>query len=134
MAFDITKKRAAETADIPVKNGDGSLMLDDDGNKITVTLCSPGSQAWMQAEAETNRKRAERLQKGGRISAALEDSKQDQIDFLCRVTVKFNGDIEHPEAKNKADLPRAIYSDDSLAFIREEIHGQAHDWGNFTKG
>lgn len=135
MAFNFTSKRAAETADIPLKNGDGSPLLGEDGKPLTVTVYGPASPAWEQATAEVNRRRAKRMREnGGKIEAALDDAKQDQIDFLTRVTVKFNGDVEHDDAKNKNDLPRAIYSDASLGFIREHVHAEANDWSAFTKG
>lgn len=133
--FDITKKRAAETAEIKLKNGDGSIMTGEDGNALTVTVSGPASKTWAQANAEMSRKRAKRMQDGGgKIAAALEDATPDQIEFLCRVTVKFNGDIEHPDAKNKGDLPRAIYSDDSLGFLRDQIYSECNSWEAFTQG
>ena len=135
MSFDITTKRAADTADIKLKNGDGSIMVDPEGNALSVTICGPASSAWSAANAEMNRRRAKKLQDGGgRIAAALDDATADQITFLCAVTVKFNGDISHPDAKNKGDLARAIYSDEKLGFIREHVFAEANSWEAFTKG
>ena len=135
MAFDITQKRATETAEIKLKNGDGSIMVGEDGKPLTVTICGPASQTWKQANAEVNRKRAKRVQEGGgKIAAALEDATPDQVEFLCRITVKFNGDIEHPDAKNKGDLARAIYSDESLGFIRDQVYAEANAWDAFMPG
>lgn len=135
MPFDITQKRAVETADIKLKNGDGSIMLDAEGNPLSVTVCGPASKTWSAANAELNRKRAKKLQDGGgKIAAALEDATAEQINFLCAVTVGFKGDIEHPDAKNKGDLARAIYSDESLGFIRDQVFAEANSWEAFTGG
>lgn len=135
MAFNLTSKRAAETADIPLKNGDGSPMMDDKGEPLTVTIHGPSSPVWEQASAEVNRRRAKRMREnGGRFEAALDDARNDQIDFLCRITVKFCAEIEHDDAKAKGDLPRAVYSDQRLGFIREQVHAEANDWSAFTKG
>lgn len=135
MAFDITQKRAAETAEIPLKNGDGSPMYGEDGKtQLTVTVHGPGSKVWKQAQADKNRKRAERMRKGGKMESALDNAAEDEIDFLTRVTVKFSAEIEHPDASNKKDIPRAIYADDALGFISDHVLAEVNNWDAFTKG
>ena len=134
MAFDITQKRATDTGVIELKNGDGSPMVNEKGEPFTVTVHSPASKIWMQADADKSRKRAERLRKnGGKVEAALDGATQDQIEFLTRVTLRFNGDIEHPDAGTKG-LTRAIYEDDALGFIRDHVDREVNDWSAFTKG
>lgn len=131
--FDIKKKRVAATADIDLKDADGSPLLDDDGNQLSVTVHGPGSKVWQQAQAEQNRKQAERMRKnGGRLEAALDNAKADQVDFLCRVTVSFNG-------WNYSDDPglgqfRAAYDDDEIGYIRDHVYSEARDWAAFMKG
>lgn len=41
MAFDITKKRARETGTIELKDGDGSPLCDDAGERLSVTVHGP---------------------------------------------------------------------------------------------
>ena len=73
--FDITKKKAVETASIDLVNGDGSPLYDDDGNALSVTVHGPGSKIWQQADAERNRRRTARIEKNrGRLSAALDNA------------------------------------------------------------
>lgn len=136
MAFDITKKRVSETGIIELKGPDGAPLLDDEGNVLSVTVSGPGSKVWQQANADMNRKRAERLRKNNnRIEAALDNAKDDQVDFLVRVTVSFNG-WEYPTEKggSTADMYRAAYSDDTIGYIREHVFTEATDWSAFTKG
>lgn len=138
MTFDITKKRAAETGTIELVNGDGSPMLDDEGNALSVTVHGPGSRQWVQADAERNRKRTSRLEKNrGKLSAALDHAREDEVDFLVSVTISFNG-WEYPCAdgkwKSTADMFRAAYADDTLGFIRDHVHREVNDWSGFTKG
>lgn len=135
MSFDITKKRALEMGTINLKAGDGSPLLDDAGNQLSVTVHGPGSKVWQQASADTNRKRAERMRKnGGKIEAALDNATADVIDFLCRVTVSFNG-WTYPVAEGGTshDMFRAAYSDDLLGFIREHVYEESQDWAGFTQ-
>ncbi|WP_340265408.1 hypothetical protein [Sphingobium mellinum] len=136
MAFDITKKRALETATIDLINGDNSPLLDDDGNQLSVTVHGPASKVWQQATAEANRRKAERVRKsGGRLEAAVDHARDDRIDFLCRVTISFNG-WEYPVEKGATaqDMFRAAYADDAIGFIRDHVYGEANDWSAFTKG
>lgn len=139
MAFDITKKRALETADIDLVNGDGSPMLDDAGNALSVTVHGPGSKQWQQADAERSRRRTARIEKNrGKLMAALDNARDDEIDFLCAVTVSFNG-WEYPAPEGKkwktdGEMYRAAYSDDTLGFIRDHVHREVNDWSVFTTG
>lgn len=139
MAFDITRKRATETATIDLVDGEGAPLLDDDGNTLTVTVHGPGSKVWQQADADRNRRRTARLEKNrGKVSAVLEGARDDEVEFLCRVTISFNG-WTYPapdggEWPAKDAMFRAAYSDDSLGFIRDHVHKAVHEWGSFMNG
>src|SRR5690606_26495773 len=105
----------------------------------TVTVHGPGSKQWQQADAERSRRRVQRLEKSrNRISAALDNAREDEIDFLCSITVSFNGwEYPHPEGgkwKSQSEMFRACYSDDTLGFIRDHVHREANDWTVFTQG
>lgn len=135
MAYDITAKRASETAQIELEHADNSPMLDDKGNQLFVTIHGPASKVWQQASAEQNRRRAQRIQKKGRLSDAMEDTRADQIDFLTSITVSFDG-WEYPcDAKGGHNaMFRAAYEDDGLGFIRDQVLEKSNNWATFTKG
>ena len=46
------------------------------------------------------------------------------------MTLRFNG-LEYPVDKG-GDMIRAIYSDDTLGFIRDHVYAEVSDWGSFT--
>ena len=137
--FDITQKRALETATIELVEGDGSPLLDNDGTRLSVTVYGPGSKQWQQSDAERNRRRAIKLQNAGKnkLAAALDSALEEEINFLVSITISFNG-WEFPCAdgkwKSDKDMFRAAYSDDALGFIRDHVHKEATDWSVFTKG
>lgn len=137
MAFDITKRRALETAIIELKNGDGTPLTDDEGNVLSVTVHGPGSGVWREANAAISRTRAARLQKaGGNMAGALDPDAhlQEQVALLARVTVSFNG-WEYPgEFTHKQDMFAAAYGDPTLGFIRDHVLGEVNDWAAFTQG
>lgn len=141
--FDITKKRALETGTIELVNGDGSPLYDDNANVLSVTVHGPASKRWQQADSERNRRRAERMQRNPRnsIAAAIDHAREDDIAFLCAVTISFNGwTYPHPEAANGGtwatahDMFKAAYSDDSIGYIRDHVVKESGDWAAFTKG
>lgn len=139
MAFDITRKRASETATIDLVDGEGSPLCDDDGNRLSVTVHGPGSKVWQQANAERNRKRTARLEKNqGKVSAVVDAAPGDDVEFLARVTISFNGwEYPAPEGKPWAtanSMYRAAYDDDSIGFIRDHVHKEVHSWSAFTGG
>ena len=139
MTFDITKKRALETAAIDLVNGEGSPLTDDAGDVLSVTVHGPGSKVWQQADAERNRRRTSRIEKNrGKLTAALDNAKEDEIDFLVAITVSFNG-WEYPQPEGgtwggQKDMFRAAYADDTIGYIRDHVHREANDWSVFTKG
>lgn len=138
--FDITKRRAMETAEIELVTGDGGPLCDDDGNRLSVTICGPGSKTWQQADAERNRRRALRAEKNPRkIASAIADhARDDDLDFLTAVTVSFNGwEYPAPDGKKwptQAAMFRAAYDDDTIGFIRDHVGKEAGDWSAFTGG
>lgn len=148
MAFDITKRRAAETAQIELEDGAGGPLLDDDGNRMKATICGPGSKVWQRADADRNRKRTARIEKSrGRIGAAIDKGKEDETEFLVAITISFDG-WDYPAPKpdewkegdpdpawpSKADMFRAAYNDDSIGYIRDQLHKEGSSWEAFTKG
>src|SRR5688572_11609738 len=140
MTFDITKRRASETAQIDLVTGEGAPLIDDEGKTLSVTVHGPGSKVWQAADAERSRRRTLRVEKNrGRLTAALENAKEDDLDFLAAVTVSFNGwAYPHPEADtpwpSQRDMFRAAYADDTIGYIRDHVLKEASDWSAFTRG
>ena len=133
--FDITKKRVSDTAQIDLTDGDGSPLLDDDGNRLSVTLCGPGSKTWQQADAERSRKQASRAEKNPRkiASTIIDHRRDDDIEFLTAITVSFNG-WEYPgDFPLQRDMFKAAYSDNSIGYIRDQLTAAGNDWGAFSK-
>ena len=142
MTFDITRKRVADTAKIDLTDGDGAPLLDDDNNRLSVTLCGPGSKTWQQADAERSRKQASRAEKNPRkiASTIIDHRREDEIDFLTSITVSFNGwEYPHPHKDDGGawpsprDMIKAAYSDDGIGFIRDQLSAAGNDWSAFCK-
>lgn len=133
--FDITKKRAAETAVIELTDGDGAPLLDDNGLRLTVTICGPASKTWRQADAEKSRKQAVRAEKNPRkMATAIADHREaDNLEFLVAITVSFNGWSIPGEFASTKDMFRAAYSDDGIGYIRDQLLSEGNDWSAFSQ-
>lgn len=129
MAINALTKLAAEVSDLPIKNMDGSPMLDEAGNAITATVFGPGSKIWQVADATKRRKAIRRVRENGSKMEAVVDDAEDTLDFLCAITKRFNG-LEIP---GEADQVRAIYSHPQLGYIRDHMEADTRNWENFTQ-
>lgn len=91
MSVNILTKRVAEVADLPLKNADGTPMLDDRGQPATATVFGPGTKVWQVANSYRQRKQLKRTREAnGKWEASVDNSDEDQIEFLCAITKRFN--------------------------------------------
>lgn len=121
--------RAANLSDIPLKNMDGSPMLDEHNNPVTATVFSPATKVWQVASATKRRKAMKRVREANNKIEAAADDREDVVDFLCAVTKQFNG-FAVPEA---ADPVRAVYEEPAWGYIRDQLADATENWENFTK-
>lgn len=133
MAVNALSKRVAEVADLPVKNADGSPMLDDQGMPVTATVFGPGTKIWEVANAAKRRKGVKRTREAnGKTEAYFDNENEDIIEFLCAITKRFNN-LEFEGAQGDASVVRAVYSDPLLGYIRDHMEADTRSWENFTK-
>lgn len=134
--FDIMKEAASDTADLELNDKKGQPMLDKDGNRVSITICGPGSKTHSQAKAESRRRARARAEKAnGNVFAALDNSEDDELHFLSTITVSFNGwEFPHPgegKWKSKQEMFKAAYAEQKIGFVREQVERFQADWGNF---
>ena len=136
--FDISQEAVADTATLELNRANGSPLLGEGGERASITLCSPGSKTYIQAEAEAKRQIRARVDKaGGRVTAGLEGKESDEIEFFAKITVSFNNfeyaDPEGGKFKSKHEMYKAFYANDALGYLHEQVEGFHKDWGNFAK-
>lgn len=133
MALNILTKRVAEVSDLPVKNADGSPMLDEAGKPVTATVFGPGTKIWQVADANKRRKAVKRTREAnGKFEAAFDNEDEDVIEFLCTITKRFNN-LEYPDVQGDKDTVRAVYSEPLLGFIRDHMEADTKSWENFCQ-
>ena len=134
MPLNITTMRVAEVSDLPVKQADGTPLVDPDtGEAITATVFGPATKIWQVADATKRRKAIKRSREAnGKFEAALNNEDEDNVEFLCAITKRFNH-LQFDEVQGDADTVRAVYSDPRLWFIRDHLLDDTRSWENFTK-
>lgn len=133
MSVNILTKRVAEISDLPIKNADGSPMVDDQGNAVTATVFGPGTKIWTVANAAKRRKGVKRTREAnGKTEAYFDNEDEDIVEFLCAITKRFNN-LDYPEVHGDRETVKAVYSEPLLGFIRDHMEADTRNWENFTK-
>lgn len=133
MAIDLTQKLVPAVGYIQLKNADGSLMADEQGNGAFARVHSPSSKVYEQAFAARRRKTLKRVRENGGKLEAGQEQPEDIVEFLIAITEEFIGvEVPLPEGETGAKaMVRAIYSNPALGFIRDQMDAAAGDWGAF---
>lgn len=133
MALNILSKRVAEVSDLPVKNADGSPLRDEDGNPVTATVFGPGTKIWQVANAMAQRKSIKRTREAnGKWEASVDNSEEDDIEFLCAITKRFNN-LVFDGVEGEKETVQAVYNEPLLGFIRDHMKADTKNWENFMK-
>lgn len=136
MAIDLTKKRVPPMGFVPLKERDGTPMVQENGEPCGARMHTPSSKIWQNANARRRRKALQRVREmGGKLEAGQE-TPEDIAEFLTAVTEEFIGvEVPLPEGKSGAKaLVEAIFADPELGFIRDYLDEKSGDWGSFTFG
>lgn len=133
MSVNITSKRVAELSDLPIKNADGSPMVDDAGAAVTATVFGPGTKIWQTASANRRRKAVKRTRENaGKFEAAFDHEDEDKVEFLCAIVKRFNN-LDYPDVQGDKETVRAVFEDPLLGFIRDHMDEDTRNWENFIK-
>jgi hypothetical protein len=131
---DIRKHAVEETATLHLRDADDELMYADDEKTKprTVTLYGPGSRTFAKAQTRQSNRYIDRLKKKGKSDISADDKTKETADFLADCTASMEN-VEYDALQGEA-LYKAVYSDQSIGFVAEQVNKYMGEWGNFTKG
>lgn len=133
--FDIKSLAILATSDFKVRDAAGELQKDADGNQLTITLYSPGTQKFVNAkhayDEKVNSRNFARIsgKADGKMSA--EEINDEMADFLAKVTKSFNF-FGYGEEQGEA-LFKSVYADIEIGHISDGVNKFLGDRGNFKK-
>lgn len=128
--FDISKLGVKETTVVELDGVDGEPLVNDKGVRCTITVYGPGSKQYQKAQGVRNRAILEYVRKGGK---KMKDADQRELDaeFLASCTASFNG-FGYKDLTGY-EMFKALYADQTIGFIAEQVNKEIGDWENFTK-
>jgi hypothetical protein len=120
--------RDAGDALMYVPNGDGGP---DKTKPMAVNLYGPGSKQHARATtAQSNLFLTKLRKKGNSTEQTTEERLAEQSEFLASCTAGWEN-VEYEELQGK-ELSVAIYSDNSIGFIADQVSAYLREWSNFT--
>lgn len=134
----ISKLAVSPTSFLHLKGPDGTYLMDGK-NKVGIDLYGPGSDEFAQIEERQSARAIKRMQENeNKISLApLDQRRAEAAEDLAALTAGFHH-IEYDGADSKAltgtELFKAVYSDPTLGWIKEQALKHVGDWGRFTQG
>lgn len=129
------KKFAVEpTKRLHLRDAADQLIYADDAKTLpmAVNLYGPGSKQYARAKAAQNAKIMEKLKRKGKIEQTAEQSAAETAEFLASCTMSWEN-VEYDQISETNALSIAIYSDESIGFIADQVSKELGEWGNFTK-
>lgn len=114
-------------------------VIDDEGNKtkgktrpIAVNLYGPGSKQYAKAKAAQNNRIIEKLKRKGKIEQTAEQSADETAEFLSGCTASWEN-VEYGKITETNAVSMAVYSDEAIGFIADQVSKELNEWSNFTK-
>lgn len=132
--LNIKTKAVAETGVLELVDADDEPLFDEKGNRCTITLYSPGSKVYEEADNERQNRLLEIMQRRpGKTKVSAEDRRQMNATFFARVTASFDHWTYDPKLSG-FEMLKAAYMDPSIGFIVRQVDLHLGDWGNFKQG
>lgn len=129
--MDFRNLAVQETSVLHLRSATDEPMVDEQGNPYTITVYGPGSKQWVQANAAQTARLLQKVKGGRPAEFSAEERTANQIEMLVACTKEFSPNIEYDGQAGPA-LFRAVYSDQKIGFIAEQVSKHISDWGNFS--
>lgn len=132
--FDIRTKAVADTADCLLEDVDGTPLIGEGGKRCSITMYGPASKQFAEMRAAQKARTFEQVTKRGAAAITAETDVKLTAEDLARCTKSINN-FDYPgEYASDHDKFVALYSDNSIGFIRDQANNFFGDWGNFSGG
>lgn len=137
MSLDLEQVVVSETSELKLKDAAGEPLMTTlgDGTEVqaSVTLYGPGSEQYQKAQLKAQRRIMHLAKsKGAKALDArtAQERRNDLAETLADLTVSFNH-VAYKGLQGR-ELSLAIYKEQKLGFIVEQVNAHAGDWANFT--
>ena len=97
---------------------------------IAVNLYGPGSKQYAKAQTKQANNLMEKYKRKGKIEQTSEQRVAENADFLADLVASWEN-LEYDNLTGR-DLSIAVFSDQSIGFISDQINKYCNEWSNFT--
>ena len=125
----IKKYAVSPTARLVLVDARGDAMVNEAGQEAVVNLFGPGSKEFAKARAAQNSRMIEKLKAKGKTEQTAEQTAKETAQFLSECTESFEN-VDYDGLTGPA-LVQAVYTDNSIGFIAENVNKFLGDWANF---
>lgn len=136
--MDIRKFAVEPTSILHLRDANDELMYaegpdgkPDESKPIRVHVFGPGSKPYAQAQTKSHNRMVDLLKRKGKTDLSAEKKLQEQAELLAGCTEKFEN-LEYDKLQGHA-LAMAVYTDQTIGFIAEQVGKHLGDWSNFSK-
>lgn len=131
--MDIRKFAVEPTGRLHLCDASDELMYADDKKTkpIAVNIYGPGSKQYAKAQAAQSNRMMDKLKRKGKTEQTAEQRTAESAEFLADCTASFEN-LEY-EALVGSELAKAVYGDQTIGFIADQVAKFIGDWSNFTK-
>ncbi len=128
---DIRKFSVAATGRLALRDASDEPMLTDDGKEIAVNVFGPGSKQYAKAQAAQQNRMLDKLKRKGKSDQTAEQKSAEAAEFLSDCTESWEN-LDYDGLTGTA-LSKAVYSDQTIGFIADQVAKFIGDWSSFKK-
>jgi intracellular sulfur oxidation DsrE/DsrF family protein len=129
--MEIKKLAVEETSTLHIRDSADELVYTEDGKPVEIVVYGPGSKAFAKAQSANANRMLAKLKKKGNVDQTAQEKAEETAEFLAACTKEFIN-LEYDKLQGEA-LFKAVYSDNTLGFIAEQVNKHISDWSNFSK-
>jgi hypothetical protein len=129
--MDIRTKSVSATGRLHLRDASEELMYTEDGKEVAANLFGPGSKQYAKAQAQQQNRMMDMLKRRGKTEQTAEQKREENARFLADCTESFEN-LSYGELTGD-ELKIAVYSDQSIGFIADQVAKFIGDWANFSK-
>lgn len=129
--MDIRTKAVSTTGCLHLRDAAEELMYAENGQPVRANVFGPGSKQYAKATAKQQNRVMDMLKRKGKTEQTAEQKREENAQFLADCTDSFEN-LTYDELTGDA-LKLAVYSDQSIGFIADQVAKHIGDWANFSK-
>lgn len=136
MGFNIRTKAVADCLEFQLVDESDQPIFDADGKPCMAKVYGPGSKRYAEASTINQNRLLAKISKGKAATETAEEKRRAHAEFLSRITDRLDLDYVDDDGRQLEGREKflAIYSDQSILFIAEQVTEKSRDWANFSKG